>query len=108
MHGFSEKGKPLRLEQRSVAQGNPAPKPIPGYRLYLPELEETWLRFVDGRPVSGISTRVLEWCSEKLVAAGKKVLVLVWAMPLGTQAKKCAGGWIREHNRKVKKGLFGA
>ena len=44
----------------------------------MPEFEEVWLRFVDGRPVSGITTRFLSWCSEKLEALGKKVWVLVW------------------------------
>jgi hypothetical protein len=31
-----------------------------------------WLRFVDGRPVSGVTTRFLSWCSEKLEAVGKR------------------------------------
>ena len=32
------------------------------------------MRFVDGRPVSSITTRFLSWCCEKLEAAGKRVL----------------------------------
>ena len=79
MRAWSEDGKPSRLVQQSVAKDDdPDPKAISCYVLYLPELRETWLRFVDGRPVSGITTRFLSWCSEKLLAADKKVLVLVW------------------------------
>ena len=36
------------------------------------------LRFVDGRPVSGITTRFLEWCSRKLEELDKRVWVLIW------------------------------
>jgi hypothetical protein len=70
LHSWSEKGEPLRLVEQSVAKDDPDPKAISCYGLYLPELDpEVWLRFVDGRPVSGITTRFLSWCSEKLEAA---------------------------------------
>ena len=73
-----------KLASRYVSRGEqwaapkrtrPDPKAISCYGLYMPELKETWLRFVDGRPVSAISTRFLEWCCQKLTAIGKKVLV---------------------------------
>ncbi len=77
-HAWAEDGKPLRLLQRSVAKDDPDPKAISCYGLYLPKIDaETWLRFVEGRPVSGITTRFLSWCSEKLAALSKRVLVLV-------------------------------
>ena len=44
----AEEGKPMRLIQQSVAKADPDPKAISCYGLYLPELEQTWLRFVDG------------------------------------------------------------
>jgi hypothetical protein len=63
----------------------PSRKAISCYGLYLPQLDETWLRFVDGRPVSSITTQFLLWCCEKLEAAGKKVLLLIWdRAPAGT------------------------
>ena len=40
--------------------------------------EEAWLRFVEGRPVSGVTTQFLAWCCAKLAAAGKTALRLVW------------------------------
>src|SRR5215207_2857289 len=78
LSSFSEEGKPMRLIQQSVAKDDPEPKAVSCYGLYLPELDETWLRFVDGRPVSSITTRFLSWCAEKLEAAGKKAMVLIW------------------------------
>jgi len=68
----------LRLLRKSVAKDDPDPKAISCYGLYLPEIGETWLRFVDGRPVSGVTTQFLEWSCEKLEAVGKKVLLLIW------------------------------
>ena len=102
-HAWSVDGKPLRLVQRAVAEDDPDPKAISCYGLYLPELEETWLRFVDGRPVSGITTRFLSWCSEKLLSVGKRVLVLVWDNASWHKSKEVRC-WIGEHNREVKKG----
>jgi hypothetical protein len=37
-----------------------------------------WLRFVEGRPVSPITTRFLEWCCGELATVGKKALLLIW------------------------------
>jgi transposase len=102
LHSFSEKGKPLRQVQQSVAKDDPDPKALSCYGLFLPELEETWLRFVDGRPVSGITTQFLQWCSKKLAERGKKVLVLVWDNASWHISKEVRT-WIDEHNRGVKK-----
>jgi transposase len=72
--------------------------------VYLPELDEqTWLRFVEGRPVSGVTTRFLSWCLEELAEAGKKVLVLVWDNASWHISKEVRR-WMGEHNRQVKKG----
>jgi transposase len=105
VHAWSEDGEPSRLRQQSLAKDDPdREKAISCYGLYLPELGggETWLRFVEGRPVSGISTRFLAWCSERLVVRGKEVLVLVWdnaSWHISREVKQ----WIGEHNRRVKK-----
>jgi hypothetical protein len=53
-NSWTEEGKPLRLLQQPVAkEDDPDPKAVSCYGLYLPELDQTWVRFVDGRPVSG-------------------------------------------------------
>jgi hypothetical protein len=102
LHSWSEKGEPLRLVEQSVAKDDPDPKAISCYGLYVPALDEVWLRFVDGRPVSGITTRFLSWCSKKLEAVGKRVWVLIWDNASWHISREVRG-WIATHNRKVKK-----
>jgi len=92
----------LRLIERSVAKDDPDPKAISCYGLYVPELEKMWVRFVDGRPVSAITTRFLFWCCQELQASGKKVWVLIWdnaSWHICTEVRE----WIASHNREVKK-----
>ena len=57
--------------------------------------------FVDGRPVSSITTQFLSWCCEKLEAAGKRVLLLIWdnARWHISREVRC---WLGKHNREVK------
>jgi hypothetical protein len=101
LSSWSEEGKPLRLIQQSVAKDDPAPKAISCYGLYLPEIDETWIRFVDGRPVSPVTTQFLEWSCEKLEAAGKKVLLLIWdnaSWHISREVRR----WLGKHNREVK------
>jgi hypothetical protein len=102
LSSWAEEGKPTRLIQKSVAKDDPDPKAVSCYGLYLPEFDETWIRFVDGRPVSGITTRFLGWCAEKLEALGKQVLLLIWdnaSWHISREARR----WLGKHNREVKK-----
>jgi transposase len=107
LHSWAEAGDPLRLVEQSVKKDDPDPKAISCYGLYLPEFERVWLRFVDGRPVSSITTRFLEWCSERLTEAGnKKVWLLIWDNASWHISKEVRE-WIASHNREVKKGGCG-
>jgi hypothetical protein len=101
LNAWSEGGEPLRLVQRSVAKDDPEPKAISCYGLYLPEIGDTWLRFVDGRPVSSITTQFLGWCAGRLEALGKKVLALIWDNASWHVSEE-AGRWLGRHNRRVK------
>src|SRR3712207_9511535 len=80
---------------------DPEPKAVSCYGLYLPEFEETWLKFVDGRPVSSITTRFLQWSCKQLQAAGKKVLLLIWDNASWHISKEVRR-WLGKHNREVK------
>ncbi len=102
LSSWAEEGKPMRLVQQSVAKDDPDPKAISCYGLYLPGLEQTWLRFVDGRPVGSITTQFLSWCAEKLEAEGKKVLLLIWDNASWHISKEVRR-WLGRHNREVKK-----
>src|SRR5215208_8030928 len=78
LSSWAAEGRPLRLLQKSVAKDDPEPKAVSCYGLYVPQLDQTWIRFVDGRPISSITTQFLSWSLQKLQAAGKKVMVLIW------------------------------
>lgn len=106
LNSFSEEGKPLRLIQRSLAKDDPEPKAVSCYGLYLPELDETWIRFVEGRPISSITTQFLSWCAEKLEAAGKKVLLLIWDNASWHVSRELRR-WLGSHNRRVKESSCG-
>jgi DDE superfamily endonuclease len=98
---WSDAGEPLRLIEQSLAKDEPDPKAISCYGLYVPELEKVWLRFVDERPVSSITTRFLSWGCRKLQAVGKKVWVLIWDNASWHISKEVRE-WIASHNHKVK------
>ena len=101
LHSFSEEGKPLRLVEQSLAKDDPDPKAISCYGMYMPELKQSWLRFVDGRPVSAITTQFLQWCCQKLEELDKKVWVLIWdkaSWHISREVRR----WIGSHNREVK------
>jgi hypothetical protein len=69
LHSWAEAGRPTRLLEKKAAKDDPEPKALACYGMYLPGIGETWLRFVDGRPVSAITTQFLSqflsWCCEK-------------------------------------------
>jgi hypothetical protein len=99
----------LRLVEQAVATDDPDPKALACYGLLLrtdpaaaQAADEIWLRFVDGRPVSPVTIDYLDWCCDKLQAAGKEALLLIWdnaAWHVSRQVR----GWIRDHTRQVKR-----
>jgi hypothetical protein len=101
-HAWAEAGRPLRLVERAVAPDDPDPKALACYGLYLPAGNEVLLRFVDGRPVSALTTQFLAWCCETLAARGKSALLLAWDNA-GWHISKEVRAWLRGHNRRVKR-----
>ena len=100
--------QPLRLVEQTVAPDDPDPKALACYGLLVrwarPDggwQEQTWLRFVDGRPLSAITTQYLAWCCAKLAAAGKQALLLVWDNA-PWHVSRAVRAWIRDHNHQVK------
>lgn len=103
LHSWAEAGEPMRLLQKEATKGDPDPKALSCYGLYLPEVGRTWLRFVDGRPVSAITTQFLSWSCQGLEALGKKALLLIWDNA-SWHKSKFVTEWIAAHNQKVKNG----
>ena len=91
----------MRLLQKEARKDDPDPKALSCYGLYLPELSRTWLRFVDGRPVSAITTQFLSWSCHKLEAMGKKALLLIWDNA-SWHKSKFVKEWVSAHNQRVK------
>jgi hypothetical protein len=101
LYSWEQAGQPIRLRQKARRKDDPEPKALSCYGLHLPELEQTWLRFVDGRPVSAITTQFLWWCCRRLRARGKRALLLIWDNASWHKSHQVRD-WIGAHNRKVK------
>ena len=101
VHSWEQARQPMRLLQKEATKDDPDPKALCCYGLYLPELEQRWLRFVDGCPVSALSTQFLGWCCHRLQARGKKALLLPWDNASWHKSREVRE-WITTHNRQVK------
>jgi transposase len=110
LHAWADPDRPLRLVEQAVAKADPDPKALACYGLLVrwweagPDAaprEAAWLRFVDGRPVSAVTTRFLAWGCAALEAAGKTALLLVWDNASWHLSKEVRR-WLRTHNQQVR------
>jgi hypothetical protein len=104
LQAWAESDQPLRLVEQAVAKDDPDPKALACYGLLLHRVQQdeaVWLRFVDGRPVSALTTQFLAWCVPKLEALGVPVWVLIWDNA-SWHVSRAVRTWIRTHNRAVK------
>ena len=89
----------------AAERADPDPKALACYGLWLPELpaggQRMLLRFVDGRPVSAVTRAFLAWATERLAAAGVRVLALIWDNASWHISREVRA-WIKAHNRRVK------
>jgi transposase len=102
LHTWAD-GEPVRLVQQTVAKDDPDPKALACYgvlRRNGPAPDEVWLRFVDGRPVSALTTQFLAWCCARLAADGVAALVLVWDNA-SWHVSAAVRRWLRDHNQRV-------
>ena len=96
-------GEPCRLVAQTVPKDAPDPQALSCYGLLVragPSPEARWLRFVDGRPVSAITTQFLAWCAERAAATGTTALVVVWDNA-SWHVSGAVRAWLRAHNRRV-------
>jgi hypothetical protein len=101
LHSWTE-GKPLRLMAQVPPKGDPAPKALACYGLLRTDTNAVWLRFVDGRPVSHVTTAFLGWVCERLARERKRVLVLIWDNASWHLSREVRT-WMRQHNQRVKR-----
>ncbi len=103
-HTWSPADEPLRLIEQTVASDDPDPKALACYGLFVPSSpipQQMWLRFVQGRPISSVTTQFLDWCCEQLAQVGKRVLVLIWDNATWHRSQ-LVRAWLHTHNQHVK------
>ncbi|HEX2244505.1 MAG TPA: transposase [Gammaproteobacteria bacterium] len=103
MHTWSFERR-LRLHELAHERREQEPKALACYGVLFPQQQEDrmLLRFVEGRPVSSITCRFLEWVSQRLAAAGTRVWALIWDNASWHRSQRVRQ-WIREHNERVKR-----
>jgi DDE superfamily endonuclease len=108
LHAWSDQDSGLRLMEQTTKKDDPEPKALACYGLLLscpaaPETlpEQVWLRFVENRPLSPLTTQYLAWCCDKLEKCGKRALILIWDNASWHISQEVRT-WIRVHNRQVR------
>ena len=99
MHAW---GETLRLHAKARAKDDAQPKALACYGLLRTDQDRVLLRFVEGRPVSRITTAFLAWVAHRLATDGKRVWVLVWDNA-AWHVSRAGQAWIGMHNRTVKR-----
>jgi hypothetical protein len=84
VQAWQSQDHPVRLVEQVWQKDDPDPKAFACYGVLWqsgpatdPLRKEMSLRFVDGRPVSAITTQFLEWCCSELEAQGKTSWLLM-------------------------------
>ena len=99
-----EKARSLRLCVKEPDRHDKTAKALACYGLFVPEQQpapQMWLRFMDGRPVGGLTCAFLAWTCERLWEQDKRVLVLVWDNASWHLSREVRA-WGQQHNRQVK------
>jgi hypothetical protein len=107
-HGWQSTDDPLHLVEQAWQKADPDAKALACYGVLwqrgptdAPIRDQMSLRFVDGRPVSDITTQFLDLCCTTLQAQGKTAWLLIWDNASWHVSKRVRT-WIREHNVQVK------
>jgi len=98
MHTWSDVKQPLRLLELQVSKDDPDPKALCCYGLLDAHRGQIRLRFVDGRPISQVTTDFLEWLCQQTAAQGQRTLVLIWDNA-SWHVSKHVKTWLRQHNQ---------
>jgi hypothetical protein len=112
LHAWTDAEHPLRLVEQTVAPARSDPDAarkalacsgllVRDFAPAAPTPEAIWLRFVVGRPVSGLTTQYLAWCCARAAALGKAALLLIWDNA-SWHLSEAVRQWIGDHNRQVK------
>ena len=101
--------RPRRLVEQPVATDDPDPQARAGsgvWRRCAGQAEQSWLRFVDGRPVSAVTIPFRDWCCDQWEAAGGRGWALIGDHASWHVSPAVRGG-SRTHHRPVKRAGHG-
>jgi transposase len=101
LHAWTDE-EPLHLIEKALDKEDAERKAVACYGLLRSDTDQMLLRFVEGRPVSHVTTSFLAWICERLAEEGKSALFLVWdnaSWHISREVRQ----WIREHNRRAKR-----
>jgi hypothetical protein len=101
LHAWAE-DKPVRLREMTLPKEEADPKAVACYGILRADMQEVLVRFVDGRPVSPVTTAFLTGVGALLKADGKKALLRVWDNASWHVSKEVRS-WVRAHNRQAKR-----
>ena len=93
----------LHVKTKNVKTKNVTgePEALACYGLLRADTQEMMLRFVDGRPVSGVTIEFLEWVTTTLALQGQRVLVMAWDNARW-HTSGAVRAWVKAHNRRLK------
>src|SRR6266545_1483094 len=81
-HRWTDDDTVVRLQELERAKDDPDPKALACYGVLLrrrpQQADQMLLRFVEGRPLSAVTTDFLAWCCERLAAQGVSGWFLIW------------------------------
>jgi hypothetical protein len=108
LRAWADADSALRLVDQTAPKDDPDRKALACYGLLVscpaaPDTlpEQVWLRFVEDRPISAVTTQYLAWCCAQLGQLGKTALLMPWDNASWHVSKEVRT-WIREHNRTVR------
>jgi transposase len=109
-HRWVQQDERTRLQELQRPKEDTDPKALACYGVLLRRSQEPTdhmlLRFVDGRPVSAVTTDFLTACCNELEAQSITVLALIWDNA-SWHKSQIVRDWIRTHNRTVKREASG-
>ena len=109
-HCWTDTDTTYKLQELTPPTDDPDAKALACYGLLVRpgphQLDQMWLRFVSGRPVSAVTIDFLTWCAARLAAHGFTALLLIWDNA-SWHRSQAVRHWIRQHNQQVKRGATG-
>jgi transposase len=101
MHAWTAESS-MRLLEHVLPKRDLDPKALCCYGLLRSGSDHLLLRFVQGRPVSHVTTDFLTWLVQRMAAARKRVLVVIWDNASWHISREVRT-WVRAHNQRVKR-----